>query len=149
MFSYPGKMESKIHFEVDETVPPVVMPPRRVPVAIKQKLKVELNKLEEQGVIKNVIEPIGWVSSLVITQKANGNIRVCIDTQQLNKALKRSHYPLAVIEDVLPKLSNAGVFSKADLKDRFLQIELDDESSTLTTFQTPWNRWQYAECRLK
>ena len=33
------------------------------------------------------------------------------------------------------------VFSKADLKDGFLHIELDKESSLLTTFQTPWGRY--------
>jgi hypothetical protein len=48
-----------------------------------------------------------------------------------------------VIDDILPELGKAQVFSKADFKDSFLQIELDDESSRLTTFQTPWgqHRW--------
>ena len=35
------------------------------------------------------------------------------------------------------------LFSKADLKDGFLQIQLDEESSKLTTFQTPWGRYRY------
>ena len=35
------------------------------------------------------------------------------------------------------------MFSKADLKDGFLQIQLDEESSKLTTFQTPWGWYQY------
>lgn len=59
----------------------------------------------------------------------------------LNQALKRSHYRLPVIEDVLPELAEVKVFSKADLKDGFLHIELDDESSILTTFQTPWGSY--------
>ena len=37
-------------------------------------------------------------------------------------------------DDIVPELGKAQVFSKADLKDGFLQIELDDESSRLTTF---------------
>ena len=78
------------------------------------------------------------MSSVVVTEKPNGKLRVCIDPQHLNKALKRSHYPLPVIEDILPELTNVKVFSKADLKDGFLQIQLDEESSKLTTFQTPW-----------
>ena len=45
---------------------------------------------------------------------------------EFNEALHRSNYPLPVIEDILPELGKARVFSKADLKDRFLQIELDD-----------------------
>ena len=143
VFEGLGKMEGKLHFEVDETVQPSVMPPRRVPIAVKGKLKSELQRLEDKDVIKKITEPTDWVSSLVVTQKANGNVQVCIDPQQLNKALKRSHYPLPVIEDVLPDLSDAKVFSKADLKDGFLQIELDEESSKLTTFQSPWGRYRW------
>ena len=48
-----------------------------------------------------------------------------------------------MIDDILPDLGKARVFSKADLKDGFLQIELDDESSRLTTFQTPWGRHRW------
>ena len=40
--------------------------------------------------------------------------------------------------DVLPELADVKVFSKADLTDGFLHIELDKESSLLSTFQTPW-----------
>ena len=48
---------------------------------------------------------------------------------------------MLVIEDILPDLSKARVFTKADLKDGFLQIQLDDASSKLTTFQTAWGRY--------
>lgn len=90
--------------------------------------------------IREVNEPSEWVSSLIVVEKPNGKLRICIDPVHLNKALKRSHYPLPVIEDVLPELSNGKVFSKAVLKDGFLHIGPDDESSLLTTFQTSWRR---------
>ena len=83
------------------------------------------------------------MSSLVVTQKSNGKVRVCIDPQRLNQALKQRHYPLSVIQDILPELSKGKVFTKADLKDGFLQIQLDEESSRLTTFQTPWGRYRW------
>jgi len=76
-----------------------------------------------------------------VVEKPNGKLRVCIDPVHLNQALKRSHYPLPVIEDVLPDLADVKFFSKADLKDGFLHVELDDESTLLTTFQTPWGRY--------
>ena len=41
----------------------------------------------------------------------------------------------------LPELAEVQVFSKTDLKDGFLHIELDEEFSILTTFQTPWGRY--------
>ena len=116
-------MEGALHLEVDESALPSIMPPRRVPLALKKRLKEELARLEKASVIKKEEEPTDWVSSLVVTEKPKGKLRECIDPQHLNKALKRSHYPLPVIEDILPELADVKVFSKADLKDGFLQIQ--------------------------
>ena len=80
---------------------------------------------------------------MVAAKKQDGNIRLCIDPHYLNLALKRSHYPLPVIEEILPELSKAKVFSKVDLKEGFLQVELDEESSKLTVFQTRWERYRF------
>ena len=46
LFKGLGKIEGRLHLDVDETVPPVVMPRRRVPVAVKGKLREELDRLE-------------------------------------------------------------------------------------------------------
>ena len=130
-------MEGALHLEVDESALLSNMPPRRVPLALKKGLKEELARLEKASVIKKDDHPTDWVSSLVVTEKPNGKLRVCIDPQHLNKALKRSHYLLPVIEDILPELADVKVFSKANLKDGFLQIQHDQKSSKLTAFQTP------------
>ena len=143
VFQGLGCMEGTLRLEVDKSVAPSIMPPRRVPLSLKERLKQELTRLERANVIKREEEPTDWVSSLVVTEKPNGKLRVCIDPQRLNTALKRSHYPLPVIEDILPELADVKVFSKADLKDGFLQIQLDEDSSKLTTFQTPWGRYRY------
>ena len=136
-------MPGKVHLQVDKTVTPVVMPPRRVPLSVKDRSKEELERLEKLGYIVPVVQPTEWVSSLVTVHKPNGKIRVCIDPLHLNKALKRGHYPLPQLDDVLPCMSQAKVFTKADCKEGFLQIELDDESSLLMTFQTPWGRYRW------
>ena len=88
--------------------------------------------------ISPIQEPTDWVSSMIAAKRPDANIRLCIDPHCLNLALKRSHYPLSVIEEILPELSKAKVFSKVDLKEGFLQVELDEDSSKLTVFQTPW-----------
>ena len=112
-------------------------------MALKGKFKEEIDRLIDVGVLEKVEEPTKWVSSAVVTAKSKGKVGVCIDPRPLNEALSRSHYPLPVIDDILPELEKARVFSKADLKDGFLQIELDDESNRLTTFQTPWGRHRW------
>ena len=143
LFNGLGKMEGKLHLEIENDAKPVVMPPRRVPIAVKGKLQAELQRLEKLGVIAKQEGPTVWVSSLVVSEKPNGKVRVCIDPLHLNKVVKRSHYRLPIIEEILPELAEARVFTKVGLKDGFLQVELDPESSKLTTFQTPWGRYRW------
>ena len=143
VFSGLGNMPGVVNLSLEAEAKPVVMPPRRVPISIKADLKEELSRLEKLKVIEKVEGPSDWVSSLVVARKQSGKLRVCIDPQHLNKSLKREHYPLPTIDDVLPQLANVKVFSKADLKEGFLQCTLDAESAKLTTFQTPWGRYRY------
>ena len=72
-------MEGALHLEVDESASPSIMSPRHVPLALKERLKKELAHLEKVNVIKREEEPTDWVSSLVVTEKPNGKLRVCID----------------------------------------------------------------------
>ena len=45
------------HIHVNPEVKPVVHPPRRVPVALHQKLKAELDRMEKLVIIERVFEP--------------------------------------------------------------------------------------------
>ena len=78
VFKGLGCMEGALHLEVDKTVAPAIMPPRRVPLTLKNKLKDALTRLEKASVIIKEEEPTDWVSSLVVTEKPNGKLRVCI-----------------------------------------------------------------------
>jgi hypothetical protein len=79
---------------------------------------------------------------MVAVRKPN-KLRICIDPTHLNPAIKRNHYPIPTIEDVIPRLAKAKVFSVADTKDGYLQVELDQDSSYLTTFWTPFGRYRW------
>ena len=67
-------------------------------------------------VIASINEPTPWVSSLAVTVEKIGQQRICIDTRPLNTTLKRERYQLPVLEDILPELSKARLFSTVDLK---------------------------------
>ena len=138
-----GTLEGIQHLDVDPSVPPNIAPSRRVPFAIKPKLKAELERLTDIGVLMPVDEPTDWVSNLVVATKESGDLRLCLDPQQLNKALKRERYPLPVMDDVLPSLSRAKVFTKIDARNGYWHVQLDDESSKLTTFDTPYGRYRW------
>ncbi|XP_025116192.1 uncharacterized protein K02A2.6-like [Pomacea canaliculata] len=138
-----GNLPGVVHLEVDPTVPPVTAPSGRVPRAMKDKLSKELKRLTKRGVITPVDQPTDWVSRMVLATKKSGKLRVCIDPRPLNKALKRERYPLPIMEDILQNLANAKLFSKLDLTDAYWHVHLDEESSLLTTFQTPYGRYRW------
>ena len=87
--------------------------------------------------------PTDWVSNVVIAIKPPGDLRICIDPKELNKVLKRERYPIPVIENVLPELSKARVFTKADARNGYWHVVLDEESATLMTFDTPFGRYYW------
>ena len=70
-------------------------------------------------------------------------MRICLDPRNLNKAIKREHFPLPTIEEVTARMPNAKVFSVLDAKSGFWQIPLDESSSLLCTFNTPHGRYKF------
>ena len=143
VFEGLGNLGTLLQLEVDKEVKPVQQPLRRVPEALRTPLKEYLDDLEAKGVIEKVERPTEWVNSVVIARKANGKLRLCLDPKPLNKALKRCHFPMPVIEDILPELGKAKVFTKVDCKDGYWQIKLTEDSSLLTTFATPFGRYKW------
>jgi hypothetical protein len=143
VFEGIGELAEPLHLEVDDTVKPVQIPPRRIPAALRKPLKDHLDELEEQDIIQKVVEPTEWVSSVVVNKKSNWKIRLCLYPQPSNKALKRCHYPIPTIEEVLPDLTNAKLFPKVDCRRGYWQIKLDNDSSMLTTFNTPFGQYRW------
>ena len=100
--------------------------------------------MESAQIITKVTKPTEWVNSLVVTTKpSSGKLRVCLDPMQLNKAIMRPHYPMRTLDDILPQVSGAKYFSKLDASSGYWTVMLSDESSLLTTFNTPFGRYRY------
>ena len=99
--------------------------------------------MEKIDVITKVTEPTEWVNSVVVTEKKNGKVKVCLDPRDLNKAIKREHYPMKTVEEVAAQLAGATVFSTLDASSGFWHVKLDEKSSKLTTFNTPFGRYRF------
>ena len=137
---FPG--ECTIH--IDPSVTPVVHPPRRVPVALRNCLKEELQNMEKQQIIARFTEPTEWVNSMMAAEKPlTGKLRVCLDPKDLNKAVKRPHYPLPTLDDITSKLAGACYFSVMDARLGYWAIKLTEQSSKLTTFNMVFGRYRF------
>ena len=120
-----------------------LLPCRKIPRPIEQFVKEELDRLLKKGLLVLVTEPTVWVSQTAVVHKPRGTLRICIDPQPLNAALKREHYKLPVFDDVLPKPKDAKFFSKLDVREAYWHIRLDEESSKPTTMITPFGRYRW------
>ena len=138
-----GLLDGDYHIMIDTKVQPVQHASRRVPVALRDKLKAELDRLVKEEIIAPVTALTPWVNSLVVVAKKNGRLRLCLDPKDLNKAIQREHYPLPTIEDVATRLHGANVFTKLDVKSGFWHVKLEETSSFLTTFNTPFGRFRW------
>ena len=114
---------------------------RGVPVSKLNKVNEELERLCNEGIRKPVTQPTDWLSNILVKEKPNGKLRICIAPgQTINRAIRRPKYTIPTIEEKLPLPTNAKVFTIADVTQAFHSIELDEESSLLTTFQGPSDR---------
>jgi len=104
---------------------------------------MELDKMEDMGVIDKVEKPTEWVSALAFSRKSNGKLRICLDPKDLNKAIQRTYHKTHTVEEITHKFSGSTVFSKLDAKHGYWSIVLDDSSSYLTTFNTPFGRYRF------
>ncbi|KAJ8290613.1 hypothetical protein GJAV_G00015280 [Gymnothorax javanicus] len=134
-----GALPGEVHFDLDPALQPVQSAPRNVPVAMKEAVKAQLDQYERAGHITSLSEPTEWISNMVIVKRPE-KLRICLQPHHLNQALRRSHYLMPTLEDVLYKLPKAKVFKLVDARDAFLQCKLDEASSLMTTFWTPWGR---------
>lgn len=112
-----GKLGKPVTYsmKIDSTIPPVVRPARRIPVAMQDKVKTELQRMTDLGVITPISEPTEWVSSMVAAHKKD-NIQICIDPRDLNTAIQRPHHPMRTVEEVAAQMSNSTIFSVLDAK---------------------------------
>ncbi|KAJ1177271.1 hypothetical protein NDU88_002532 [Pleurodeles waltl] len=95
---------------------------------------------------EEVIEPVEaseWISPVVITQKADGRLRFCVDLRSVNQNIVVDMIPLSNINELLTLVKNRKFFSKLDLRSAYHQIRLHEDSKPLTAFVTTEGTFQF------
>ena len=139
-----GKLNGvKAKFHVKEGTTPKYRPARQVPYAIRPNVERELQRLQDLNIITPV-ESSEWATPVVPVMKGNGEVRLCGDFKTtLNPHLIVDQYPLPKVEDVFATLGPGETFTKLDLKQAYLQMEVDDESKQYLTITTSKGLFQY------
>ena len=142
-FTWIGKFpgEYKIQLHPDDHL--VIHTPRKCLIALCPKVKEHLAKMEALGVITHVDQPTDWVSSITYIQKANSELCLCLDLHDLNRAICPNHHKIPTVEEVAHEFTNLQYFTKLDACHGYWSIVLDEESSVLTTFNSPYGRYHF------
>ncbi|KAK3921197.1 hypothetical protein KUF71_010412 [Frankliniella fusca] len=132
-FQGTGKFPGKLKIVLQDACKPKRSIPHRIPSAIRDRLKQALDDQEARGIIRKVkeITPATVINNLVITEKPDNSLRICLDPSELNKVVLSRPHPVPTTLEIQEKLSGMKVFSVLDLKEGFYHCELDEESQML------------------
>ena len=136
-FTGIGKLPGEYKIQLHPDVHPVIQAPRKCLIALHPKIKEHLEEMEALGVITLVDQPTDWVSSIMYIQKANGELCLCLDPCDLNRAICHDHHKMPTVEEVAHKFANSHYFTTLDTCHGYWSIVLDEESSLPNYLQQP------------
>lgn len=143
--SYEGIEGFKAHITVKEDVTPKFFKARPVPYAMKDRVEIELDKLEANGVIVKTTQT-DWSSPVVVIPKADKTVRICGDYKvSLNQAVEDEQYQLPTTQDLYATLAGSTVFTKLDLAHAYAQVNVDEESQKFLTINTHKGLYSYTK----
>ncbi|KAJ1188074.1 hypothetical protein NDU88_004839, partial [Pleurodeles waltl] len=89
-----GCLTKYVHrIKLKENAVPIVCKVRPIPISVREDVQKELHRLCQCGIIEPV-EASEWVSPVVVARKPSGEIRLCVDLRNLNKAVVSDVFPL-------------------------------------------------------
>ena len=88
------------HIEVKDNVQPAVTPVRIISHGLKPKLEKEPKQMVDLDIIDLIEKPTDWVNSLVIVEKSNWELNICLDPWLLDNAIKHEHLQLPIPEEI-------------------------------------------------
>jgi len=124
------------HVTLKANTTPVFLPYREPPIAIREGLEKEIERLVKADVLTQV-EQSEWATPVVPVVKSNGDIRFCGDFKlTVNPHLIVDSHPIPKPESIFEKVSQGKHFARLDIREAFLHLEMDEESQRILTFNT-------------
>ncbi len=124
---------------LDET--PVRQPYRRIPPSQYEVVRAHIKQLLDSQIIRESSSP--YSSPIVLVQKKDGGLRMCVDYRQLNSKTRKDAFPLPRIEKSLDGLAGAKWFSTLDLASGYSQVEVAEKDRAKTAFCTPFGLFEF------
>ncbi|GJY68649.1 hypothetical protein Tco_0471631 [Tanacetum coccineum] len=133
-----------------ESFKPVIQPQRLLNPKVQDVVKDEIVRLLDSGLIYPILDS-PWVSPIYVVSKKGGMIvvlndnneliqsrivtgwGVCIDYRKLNDTMRKDHFPLPFIDQMLERISGNEYYCFLDGFSGFFQIPITPEYQEKTT----------------
>ncbi|XP_064462484.1 uncharacterized protein LOC135373169 [Ornithodoros turicata] len=133
----------KVHLQLKADATPKFFKPRPIPFALRSQVEEDLDRQVRNGVL-TPIEYSDWATPIVVVPKPNGAVRVCGDfSVSVHPQLDVTQYPLPRPEELFAKPNGGQKFSKLDLSEAYLQMELDEEAEKVLVITTHRGLFQF------
>ena len=132
-----GKIANIVaRLNLKEKTSPVFIRARSIPFSLKPKVEEELQKWVDSGILVKV-DYSDWATPIVPVKKANGNIRICGDYKiSVNPNIMIDEHPLPTVEELFADMAGGEKFSKIDLTQAYLQMEIHPSDRHIMTLST-------------
>ena len=135
----PGRISVTEHRIITDQAQPVRLPPYRIPHAYHDTVRQELREMKQAGIIER--SSSDWAAPIVMVNKKDGSLRMCVDYRRLNAVSQTDAYPMPRIDDLIDRLGEAKFITTLDLSRGYWQVRKEDQAKT--AFTTPYGLFQF------
>lgn len=124
---------------------PVKRNPYRIPYALQDELRNQVEEMVERGVLTKAATE--WAAPVILIRKksTDGTVkyRFCADFRGLNAVTKIPVFCMPLVQENLDRFNGNQYFSFVDLKDAYYHIGIKPEDKHKTGITTPFGTYQY------
>ncbi|XP_040182565.1 uncharacterized protein LOC120915829, partial [Rana temporaria] len=137
----PGYTRLAVHKVETPGQTPLRQPPYRIPEAVREGMRKEIDEMLRLGVIEPSESP--WASPVVLVPKKDGTTRFCVDYRRLNDKTVTDAYPMPRMDELLDRISAGKYLTTIDLCKGYWQIPLAEDARLKSAFITPFGLYQF------
>jgi len=106
-----------------------------------QKIKKYLEENLKKKFI--ILSKAFFASSILFVKKKDDSLRFCVNYRKLNALIKRDHYSIFLIDEVLAWIQDSKYLTRLDIIVTFNKLRMSSKSENLTTFVTFFDVYKY------
>jgi hypothetical protein len=114
---------------------PIKQRPYRLNPKYKEKVKIDLDRMLEVGIIE-IVEESEWISPMVVQDKKTRETRICVYLRKMNDACLHDPFPMPFTDEVLENVGGQEVYSVTDGFSGYHQIQTTKEDLHKIKFAT-------------